>query len=237
MSTVGDVIRRWLPAILTAVAMTAYVVAAMVVAKAVLRAVPQQVVPREMAGATLVVDFRPGTTAMQRATALQSTKYGSSADVGPGLGLAASSDDCDNTRVYVHCGEPVPADTAAAMRQRLLRYYVVEEVTLLDADGADVSVGRTGQGRALHWPVVAGLTLAAIVAAWGARRMVRGAVPTALVAALATVTGLAAAVAVALTAPPALPEVTLAIACAITAALPPALLLLWPSPRTMNCGV
>ena len=221
MSTVGDVIRRWLPAILTAVAMTAYVVAATVVAKAVLRTMPQQVVPREMAGATMVVDFRPGTTAMQRATALQSTKYGLSADVGPGLGLAASSDDNgDNTRVYVHCGEPVPADTAAAMRQRLLRYHVVDAVTLLDADGADVYAGRSGQGQALHWPVVAGLTLAAIVAAWGARRMVRGAVPTALVAALATVTGLAAAIAVALTAPPAMPEATLAIACAITAALP-----------------
>ncbi len=233
MSTVGDVIRRWLPAILTAVAMTAYVVAAIVVAKAVLRTMPQQVVPREMAGATLVVDFRPGTTAMQRATALQSTKYGSSADVGPGLGLAASG---DGSRVYVHCGEPVPADTAAAMRQRLLRYYVVEAVTLLDADGADVYAGRSGQGRSLHWQVAAGLAFAAIVAVWGARRMVRGAVPTALVPALATVTGLTAAVAVALTAPPALPEATLAIACALAAALPAALLLLWPSPRTMNCG-
>lgn len=220
MSTVGDVIRRWLPAILTAVAMTAYVVAAVVVAHAVLCAVPQQVVPREMAGATMVVDFRPGTTAMQRATALQSTKYGSSADLGPGFGLAASSDDGVNTRVYVHCGEPVPADTAAAMRQRLLRYYVVEAVTLLDADGADVYAGRSGQGQALHWSVAAGLTLAAIVAAWGARRMVRGAVPSAFVAALATVTGLAAAIAVALTAQPALPEAPLAIACDLAAALP-----------------
>lgn len=202
MSASNDIIRRWLPAGLTMVAMAIVIVTGIVVCRALPGIVAQPVVPREMEGATVIVDMADGVTKPQFDATLRCRALTS---------LPCRLDTLGG-RLYVRCAAAVSRERLEQCRAALLRYPTVRTVMLPGIDAEPAGKVTTRQVAAVAAVLLAVLGLSALAARLGGYSPLCAALTGALA-------GLAAAVAAAVAAPP-LPEGALAVTCAVTAALP-----------------